>query len=51
MDDIRELRSEAAATPVSGVWARGGLVFSHLSEDTVNGLEGAAIATFGEPPP
>jgi len=46
--DVRELRNEASTTPVTGVWARGGPVFSHLTEDTVNGLEGAAIATFGD---
>lgn len=49
MDDIRELRNEAALTPMQGVWAKGGPVFSHLTEDTVNGLEGRTIASFGDP--
>lgn len=48
MDDVSELRNEAAATPPQLVWARGGPVFSHLSEDTVRGLEGATIASFGD---
>jgi uncharacterized protein len=48
MDDIVELRAEAAATPVHGVWARGGPVFSHLSDETVHALEGRTIASFGD---
>ncbi|WP_423957929.1 GPR1/FUN34/YaaH family transporter [Bradyrhizobium sp.] len=43
-----ELRNEAAKRPVQGVWARGGPVFSHLGEDTVRGLEGHTIASFGD---
>jgi succinate-acetate transporter protein len=48
MDDIAELRNEAARTPIHGVWAKGGAVFSRLSDDTVHGLEGRTIATFGD---
>lgn len=48
MDDISELRNEAARTPLHGVWAKGGPVFSHLSADTVRGLEGRTIASFGD---
>jgi uncharacterized protein len=48
MDDISELRGEAAATPAHRVWTKGGPVFSHLAEDTVRGLEGRAMASFGD---
>ncbi|HEY6578007.1 MAG TPA: GPR1/FUN34/YaaH family transporter [Rhizomicrobium sp.] len=48
MDDIAELRAEAASVPVHGVWTRGGPVFSNLSDDTVRGLEARSIATFGD---
>ena len=48
MDDVAELRNEAASTPEHEVWARGGPVFARLSEDTVHGLEGFAMATFGD---
>lgn len=49
MDDIYELRSEAARNPVIGVWTRGGPVYSHLSADTVIALDGRTIASFGDP--
>lgn len=48
MSDIAELRSEAARTPMHGVWAKGGPVFSHLSDETVHALEGRTIASFGD---
>ena len=48
MDDIAELRSEAARNQIHGVWAKGGPVFSQLSEETVHGLEGRTIASFGD---
>lgn len=48
MDDISELRAEAARTPLQGVWAKGGPVFAHLSEDTVNALEARTMASFGD---
>lgn len=48
MDDVSELRREAADTPLHGVWAKGGPVFSHLSDATVHGLEGRSIASFGD---
>lgn len=48
MDDIRELREEAAHTPPHQIWAKGGPVFSHLSTETVQGLEGWSIASFGD---
>lgn len=38
MDDVAELRNEAASTPEHEVWARGGPVFARRSEDTVHGL-------------
>jgi succinate-acetate transporter protein len=48
MDDIAELRSEAGTSPVHGLWARGGPVFSQLTDDTVHALEATTIATFGD---
>jgi uncharacterized protein len=48
MDDVAELKHEAANTAEHEVWSRGGPVFARLSEDTVRGLEGAAMATFGD---
>lgn len=48
MSDIAELREEAAHTQEHGVWAKGGPVFSRLSDSTVHGLEGVALATFGD---
>jgi succinate-acetate transporter protein len=48
MDDISELRNEAAHTSPHQVWAKGGPVFSYLSTETVHGLEGWAIASFGD---
>ncbi|HKS90277.1 MAG TPA: GPR1/FUN34/YaaH family transporter [Stellaceae bacterium] len=47
MDDIRHLHDEAAKTPMTGVWTKGGPVFSHLTEPTVLGFEAQGIATFG----
>jgi succinate-acetate transporter protein len=48
MDDISALREEAAHTSPHQVWAKGGPVFSYLSSETVHGLEGWAIASFGD---
>ncbi|HJU16083.1 MAG TPA: GPR1/FUN34/YaaH family transporter [Stellaceae bacterium] len=48
MDDIRDLRDEAAHIPPHQVWAKGGPVYSRLSTETVHGLEGRAIASFGD---
>jgi succinate-acetate transporter protein len=48
MDDIAELRNETAKTPIHGVWAQGGPVFTHLSDATVNGIEARTIASFGD---
>jgi uncharacterized protein len=48
VDDVTTLRNEAANTPEHEVWTRGGPVFARLSEDTVHGLEGFAMATFGD---
>jgi succinate-acetate transporter protein len=48
MNDISELRSEAAQTAPHQVWAKGGPVFSYLSTDTIHGVEGWTIASFGD---
>ena len=48
MDYVAELRNEAASTPEQEVWSRGGPVFAHLTEDTVNGLDGFTMTTFGD---
>jgi uncharacterized protein len=48
MDDLAALRNEAANTPEHEVWTRGGPVSGHLSQETVHGLEGVAMATFGD---
>lgn len=48
MDDLATLRNEAANTPEHEVWTRGGPVTARLSEETVRGLEGFAMATFGD---
>lgn len=48
MDDVAELRREAARIPMRDVWTRAGPVLSRLSEDTVYGLEGRAMASFGD---
>jgi uncharacterized protein len=48
MDDISVLEREAAATPMHGVWIRGGPVYSKLSDAAVHALEGRAIASFGD---
>ena len=48
MDNIAELRSEAARNQIHSVWTKGGPVFSQLSEDTVHRLEGRTIASFGD---
>ncbi|MGH7048108.1 MAG: hypothetical protein ACREE2_17170 [Stellaceae bacterium] len=47
MDDISELRGEAARVPVHEVWTKGGPVFSRLSNETVEAAEGWATASFG----
>jgi succinate-acetate transporter protein len=48
MDDFGELRHEAQTTPVHEIWAKGGPVFSHLSDEVIHGLEGRTMATFGD---
>jgi succinate-acetate transporter protein len=48
MHDISELRNEAAHTAVHGVWTKGGPVYARLSDDTVQGLHGKSVATFGD---
>jgi succinate-acetate transporter protein len=48
MNDISELRSEAAQTSPHQVWAKGGPVFSYLSTDTIHGVEGWTMASFGD---
>lgn len=48
MDDISELRDEAAETPAHRVWTKGGPVFTRLPDNTIRGLEGQAIASFGD---
>lgn len=48
MDDLGELRNAAASTRFHGIWTKGGPVFSHLPDDAVRGIEGAAIASFGD---
>jgi uncharacterized protein len=48
LSDVSELRNEAGHTPLHGVWARGGPVFSRLSTETVEGLEARTMASFGD---